>query len=337
MIVTVPGVLGRARSAVGPEIERWLSRLSPPVRLVASYHLGFVDSSGRPTSGDGGKAVRPALALLSAEAAGADASIALPGAVAVELVHNFSLLHDDVMDHDRERRHRPTAWALFGEPAAILAGDALLTLAHEALLEAPAPAHVAAARRLSDATARMIAGQADDVSLQSDDSVTVERCLQMMANKTGALLSCSASIGAVLAEAPERCVRSLERFGMHLGLAFQAVDDLLGTWGDPAATGKPAAGDLRERKKSVPVAAALEAGGDAAQELRSLLTRPELTEGDVAEAVRLVERLGGRDRARAIAQSELDRCLGALHGAPVAHAARSEFQELARFVVERDF
>src|SRR5947207_538288 len=104
----------------------------------------------------------------------------------------------------------------------------------------------------------MIAGQADDVSLEADDAVTVERCLRMMADKTGALLAGAAGIGAILAEGPERSIRSLERFGMHLGLAFQAVDDLLGIWGDPAATGKPAAGDLRERKKSLPVAAALE-------------------------------------------------------------------------------
>jgi len=337
VIVTMPDVLRRARSAVGPEIERWLSRLAPPVRLVAEYHLGFADPSGRPTSGNGGKAVRPALALLCAEATGADAATALPGAVAVELVHNFSLLHDDVMDRDRERRHRLTAWALFGESGAILAGDALLNLAHQALLEVPSPARVEASLTLSDATARMIAGQADDVSLEADDAVTVERCLRMMADKTGALLAGAAGIGAILAEGPERSIRSLERFGMHLGLAFQAVDDLLGIWGDPAATGKPAAGDLRERKKSLPVAAALETAGPGARKLRALLTGPELADDGLAEAARLVEHLGGRERARDVAQDELGRCLSALGGAPLADAARGELEELAQFVVEREF
>src|SRR2546421_911430 len=122
-----------------PELERGLARLSPPVRLVAAYHLGFADPEGRPANGDGGKAIRPALALLSAEAAGSSAETALPGALAVELVHNFSLLHDDVMDQDRERRHRATAWSVFGDGPAILAGDALLILAHRGFRDGPPP------------------------------------------------------------------------------------------------------------------------------------------------------------------------------------------------------
>src|SRR5438105_1971211 len=169
----MPDVLRRARSAVGPEIERWLSRLAPPVRLVAEYHLGFADPSGRPTSGNGGKAVRPALALLCAEATGADAATALPGAVAVELVHNFSLLHDDVMDRDRERRHRLTAWALFGESGAILAGDALLNLAHQALLEVPSPARRAEAARADGRLGGR--GRARDVAQHA-----VGRCLSAL-------------------------------------------------------------------------------------------------------------------------------------------------------------
>src|SRR5207244_6012183 len=119
VIVTAPRVLERAREIVAPELGRWTNRLSPPLRLVIGYHLGFVRPDGGPASANGGKSVRSALALLSAEAAGSSAETALPGAVAVELVHNFSLLHDDVMDRDRERRHRPTAWTLFGEPSAI--------------------------------------------------------------------------------------------------------------------------------------------------------------------------------------------------------------------------
>jgi len=337
VIVTVPHALARARAMLVPELERGLARLSPPVRLVAAYHLGFADPEGRPANGDGGKAVRPALALLSAEAAGSSAETALPGALAVELVHNFSLLHDDVMDRDRERRHRPTAWALFGEPAAILAGDALLVMAQRSLLERPSRAHVAAAEALFDATARMIAGQADDVTLQANDSVTLERTLGMMADKTGALLSCAASIGAILAGAPQSDVEALAAFGLHLGMAFQAVDDLLGIWGDPSITGKPAANDIRERKKSLPVAAAVGSGGPGARKLRMLLATEGLDEAGVAEAARLVEHLGGRDRARRIAHRELAVCLEALSAADLAEPARSELEDVARFVAEREF
>jgi len=337
VIVTAPRVLERAREIVAPELGRWTNRLSPPLRLVIGYHLGFVRPDGGPASANGGKSVRSALALLSAEAAGSSAETALPGAVAVELVHNFSLLHDDVMDRDRERRHRPTAWTLFGEPSAILAGDALLVLAQRALLEEPSPACVAAAEALSEATARMISGQAADVSFVEDDSVSLERCLRMMSDKTGALLSCAASIGAVLAGGSEDAVRALATYGSHLGVAFQSVDDLLGIWGDPEVTGKPAANDLRERKKSLPVAAALDSGGPGARKLRALLPGDPLGEAEVAEAAALVEHLGGQDRARDIAEGELARCLKALARVPLADPARSELAELARFVIEREF
>jgi geranylgeranyl diphosphate synthase type I len=338
VIVTAPGVLGRARDVVAPELERRLATLAPPMSIVAAYHLGLQDRDGRPAAGNGGKSVRPALAVLSAEAVGSALDVALPGAVAVELVHNFSLLHDDVMDRDRERRHRPTAWAVFGEPAAILAGDALLVLAQRTVLEQASPARVAAAAdALSVASARMIAGQAEDVAFEADDSVSVDRCLRMMADKTGALLSCAASIGAILADAPERQVDALARFGAHVGLAFQAVDDLLGIWGDPDVTGKPAANDLRERKKSLPVAAALEADGPGGRKLRSLLTGESLGGQEVAEAARLIEHLGGRDRTRRIAERELARCVEALQDASLVEPARSELEELSRFVVEREF
>jgi geranylgeranyl diphosphate synthase, type I len=337
VIVIVPPALEWAREMVLPELQRLVGSLSPPVRLVAAYHFGLADADGRPMNGNGGKAVRPALALLSAEAAGSSAEAALPGAVAVELVHNFSLLHDDVMDRDRERRHRPTAWAVFGEGPAILAGDALLVLAHRVLMDRASLLDVLAAQHLSEATARMIAGQAEDVAFQANDAVTVERCLQMMADKTGALLSCAASIGALLVDAHDEAVHALAAFGLHLGLAFQAVDDLLGIWGDPAVTGKPAANDLRERKKSLPVAAALESGGPGGRQLRALLAADTLDGTDLLDAARLVEHLGGRERAREIAARELEVALRALTRANLEGPARSELQDLARFVAEREF
>jgi geranylgeranyl diphosphate synthase, type I len=337
MIGTVPTALGRARGLVGPALRRRVDRLSPPLRRVCGYHFGFTDEAGRPAHGDGGKAVRPALALLSAEGAGSSAEVALPGAVAVELVHNFSLLHDDVMDRDRERRHRATAWAVFGEGPAILAGDALLVLAHHVLLEDATPARVAASRRLADATARMIEGQADDVALQAGGMVSLAECRAMMAGKTGALLSCAASIGALLAEAPAPAVSALADFGLHLGLAFQAIDDVLGIWGDPEVTGKPVAGDLRERKRSYPVVAALTSGGPEADRLLALLGHGEPSGDALAEAVSLVERLGGRSQARVLAEREMQLCLDALDRAGLHEPARTELEDVARFVTARDF
>jgi geranylgeranyl diphosphate synthase type I len=277
--------------------------------------------------------------VLSAEAAGAPASHGVPGAVAVELVHNFSLVHDDVIDGDAERRHRPTVWAIYGVGRAVIAGDALLALAHEVVLAAPvaAPAIVGASRCLAEATSAMIAGQALDMAFETLTGVTVDRCLAMEAGKTGALLGCAASIGAVLASAPEETVAALREYGIQLGLAFQAIDDLLGIWGDPSTTGKPTWSDLRSKKKTLPVTAALAAGGGPAAELSELLITDPLDESEIERAARLVEQCGGRDLARDEAHARLAQAMSALDRAAVEDGAREELAEVARFVVAREF
>ena len=268
---TVVDVLERARGLTQPPMREAVGRLAPSIRDLVSYHLGWSDAVGRPSNASSGKGIRPALAMLSAEAAWADAQVGAPGGVAVELVHSFSLVHDDLMDGDLERHHRPTVWALWGRGAAVIAGDALATLATSVLLGSPNPAAAAAAVALGQATAEMIAGQADDLAFEKRRSVSVEECMAMSTAKTGALLGCAASIGAILAAAPAATVRALRDYGRHLGVAFQAVDDLFGIWGEPTTTGKPVGNDIRLRKKSMPIVAALAAGDDAARELDALL------------------------------------------------------------------
>jgi geranylgeranyl diphosphate synthase type I len=336
-IRSVPSALLRARDLLGPALKDSVAKLSPEIRRVAGYHLGFVDAEGRPSSGDGGKAVRPALVFLSAEAVGSPAEVALPGAVALELVHNFSLLHDDVMDHDLERRHRPTAWALFGVGQAIVTGDALMLLAQDQLSEPASPARSRAARALSKATAAMIAGQAEDLSFESRLDVSVEECFQMTAHKTGALLSCAASIGAILAGADEAAVGALADFGLHLGLAFQAVDDVLGIWGHPEVTGKPVASDLRAHKKALPVVIALASSGEDRDRLLDLLSNGSLSEETLALATELVERCGGKERTQFEAERQLEMALASLHRVPLEPVAREQLAEIAAFVTARDF
>jgi geranylgeranyl diphosphate synthase, type I len=336
VIRTVPTAFARARDVVTPALLRCTERLSPEVRGVVAYHLGFADADGRPTAQNGGKASRPALAMLSAQAAGAPPDTALPGAVAVELVHNFSLLHDDVIDHDGERRHRPTAWALFGVGEAIVAGDALLTLAQQVLIETPGPGGLRAASSLARATADMIAGQGEDLAFCSRVHVTVEEALRMSERKTGALLACAASIGAVLAGANAPLVAALEEFGRQLGVAYQAVDDVLGIWGSPEVTGKPAWNDLRERKKSIPVAAALRTEGPNAARLAWVLASERIEEQlDVAAG--LVEDLGGRVWAEQEADRRVEMARDAIARADIDPHLRDELDEVAAFVVERRF
>jgi geranylgeranyl diphosphate synthase, type I len=341
---SVSALLKRGRTLATPMLRATVERLAPPMDTVAAYHFGWIDAEGRPSHADGGKAVRPALALLSAEAAGAAPETGLPGAVAVEVVHNFSLLHDDLMDGDEQRRHRDTVWKVHGPAQAILVGDALFALANEILLELGTVEAGRATRRLTRATRRLIDGQAQDISYEHRERVTVEECLEMEGNKTGALLACAVSIGAVLAGADDPMADALESYGYHLGLAFQAVDDLLGIWGDPEATGKQTWSDLRQRKKSLPVVSALCSPEPAAARLAKLMSADarksqtdfeDFDEEEFAERAALIEEAGGREWTSQEAKRQHATALAALEPLDMPGHVRDQLTALADFVVVR--
>jgi geranylgeranyl diphosphate synthase type I len=334
----MPEGVALARDLVGPAMEAAIARLTPEVRRVAAYHLGLADAEGNPTQGGSGKALRPALALLSARAAGAPPERGVTAALAVELVHNWSLLHDDIMDGDTERRHRPTAWTVFGVGAAILAGDALLALAQELLLESEAPQGSWAARCLSAAVTRLIAGQGNDLAFEKRDDVTLAECLDMAGDKTAALMACACSIGAVHLGAPPALAMGLAGFGAHVGLAFQLTDDLLGIWGAPEMTGKPVRADLRARKKSLPVVAALSSGLPQADELRALLISPDpLTEDDLIRAADLVVAAGGRQWAENEADAQLAAANASLAEVDIPANVHAELNAIAEFITARQW
>ncbi len=334
-------VLERSRALVAPALKAVVSRLLPEMALAAGFHFGWAEADGSPVSPDGGagggKYVRSALALLSAEAAGASPEVGVPGAVGVELIHNFSLIHDDIIDNDDLRRHRPTVWRTYGVGEAIIIGDALHTLAFEQLLETGGAARLAAVADLAEATTAMIAGQHQDMSFDKLTSVSLDDCLQMLTRKTAALLAHACAVGAILAEAPPTVVVALREFGLQIGVGFQAVDDLLGIWGDPAATGKPVGNDLRERKKTLPVALALEAGGREAEALSDILAQEHLSDSDVALAAELVVSAGGGEAASEVARSALSGARDALASVDVASRPAAELNTLAAFIVEREF
>lgn len=340
--VDVAALLERGRTLATPVLRAAVDRLAPPMDTVAAYHFGWIDEKGDPTDGDGGKAVRPALAVLSAEVVGALPQVGVPGAVAVELVHNFSLLHDDLMDGDEQRRHRDTVWKVHGPAQAILVGDALFALANEVLLELGTAEAGRATRRLTTATRALIDGQAQDISYEHRDRVSVEECLEMEGNKTGALLACASSIGAVLGGADDPTADALEKYGYHLGLAFQAVDDLLGVWGDPVSTGKQTWSDLRQRKKSLPVVAALAAGGPASERLGEILAADarssdfeNFSEEEFAARAALIEEAGGREWTAEEARRQHTVAIEALNAVDMPERVRDRFTALADFVVVR--
>lgn len=330
-------VLAWSSSTVQPALKAAVDTLPNSMGRIARYHFGWSDEHDRPTRADGGKAIRPALVLLTAEATGGAVASAVPAAVAVELVHNFSLLHDDVMDGDVTRRHRATAWTVFGQAAAILAGDALLTLAFDVLAGTESAAANESIRTLSTAVLGLIDGQAADLAFEVHQDVSPAECLAMSRRKTAALLGCSCAMGARFGGGTPDQIKRLRGFGEQVGLAFQHVDDILGIWGDPAVTGKPVYSDLRNRKKSLPVVAALNSGTPAGRELGGIYQSTEpLDAAELARAAQLVDLAGGRSWSQAQADKLLEQALTELRQANLKSPAEAKLHALAHLVARRE-
>ncbi|MER5765227.1 family 2 encapsulin nanocompartment cargo protein polyprenyl transferase [Streptomyces sp. NPDC002082] len=339
-------LLERARETVNPALRRTVESLPGSMRRVAMYHFGWEHEDGTPAAGSTGKAIRPALVLAAAQALRGDgpaaegaagegvAGGAVRAAVAVELAHNFTLLHDDVIDKDVRRRGRPTAWTVFGTPDAIITGDAMMALALRLLAEDPHPASAAASARLAACIVELCAGQQADCAFEQRHSVSLDECLTMATAKTGALLGCACALGALYAGAGPDEVDAMDAFGREAGLAFQLIDDLIGIWGDPGHTGKPAGADLLARKKSLPVVAALTSGTAAGEELAALYAGPMNGE-DVGRAAAAVERAGGRDWAQAHAADRMGRAVQQLSRAVPDLGAAGGLLALAEFVTRR--
>jgi geranylgeranyl diphosphate synthase type I len=274
-----------------------------PLYRVLGYHLGWVDAELRPARADGGKRVRPLLCLLCCEAAGGEPLAAVPVAAAIELLHNFTLIHDDIQDRSRTRRHRPTVWALWGDAQAINAGDAMFALSQLALLDLadqlPPSRLVALARVFNETTLRIVEGQVLDLGFEKRSSVDVGEYLIMIRGKTAALTAFAAWAGALVAAAEPARLEQFRRFGEALGLGFQLQDDYLGIWGRREETGKEPADDIRRRKKSLPIVLLLETASPADRlRLEELWSQPEVDEDAVAQVLELLERYRIRERVQ---------------------------------------
>lgn len=319
---------------VDPALRAAVDTLPHSMRRIAGYQLGWWDQHGAAITAPPGQAVRPALALLCAAAGGGSPRDAVPVAVAVELVHNFSMLHDDVMDRDATRRRRPAAWRQFGIGGSILAGDALLALALDVLAASGHPEAGRAMRSLSAAVQDLVDGQSADMTFDRRADVELADCERMAMRRTAALVGCACGLGALIGGGDAERVRRLRTFGEQVGLAYQHVDDLLGIWGDPAATGKPAFSDLRNRKKSLPVVFALTSDTTAGRTLARLYGRTDpLTEDDLRRAATLVEAAGGRTWSEGEADELVALALAELES---IGPAGTELAALARLVTDRD-
>jgi geranylgeranyl diphosphate synthase type I len=276
---------------------------------------------------------------LICESLGRDHRSALGPASAVELIHNFSLVHDDIQDQSDLRRGRPTVWASFGPAQALNVGDSLFALAQLALVHersAEPDLQVEAIARLNQTCLRLVEGQFLDLDLQARGGASFEAYQNMVAGKTAALLECAAWLGARYGGADLAGAERFSRFARELGLAFQHQDDLLGLWGDPALTGKSAETDLLSRKQALPAVLALQADGPAAERFRAVFNSPEpITPAAAAELLELLERLEVRDQAERLVESGYQRAAAALREALNGRAAEPLWLLLERFRTRR--
>jgi len=299
---------------------------------MVRHHFGW----SRGESSVRGKRVRPLLTLLMCEACEGDWRRALRAASAVELIHNFSLVHDDIEDQSETRRGRPTLWKLNGIPQAINTGDALFVLSHLTLyrsqeLGVPTERILQVERILAEACLNLTIGQHLDLVFEHRADVTEEEYSFMVQGKTSSLLSAATSSGAVLAGAAEDVVSHASNFGMHLGNAFQALDDILGIWGCPQTTGKPASDDLLLRKKTLPVLVGLKRSAAFTDLWRSA----EMSSALIHDMVSHLESSGSLEYTQQVAQRHTDSALEALHSAAPPSPARGELEALAVRLLSR--
>lgn len=274
-----------------------------PLYDIVRYHLGFLDEDLRPALADRGKRIRPKLCLLTCAAAGGEPDLALPTAAAIEILHNFTLVHDDIQDRSPLRRHRPTVWSLWGVSQAINVGDAMFAVAHLACGHDGAhPYDPATAFELSEqlhrTTLRIVEGQALDLSFEERPDIGAADYLNMIRGKTAAIIRYACWAGARIAGSPR--AGTLGDFGEALGIGFQIMDDYLGVWGAPSVTGKAAADDIRRRKKALPTVMLMErAFPPDRTTLDQLFASAELSEDAVGTVLELMGRYEIRDDVRA--------------------------------------
>ncbi|MBI4285985.1 MAG: polyprenyl synthetase family protein [Chloroflexi bacterium] len=338
-----PAVLERYRAEIEAELRSVLAGRQSPLYDMMRYHFGWTDEKGNPRTGPAGKALRPTLCLLACEAVGGEYRRALPAAAAIELVHNYSLIHDDIQDDDLERRHRPTVWSIWGKPQAINAGTAMRFLANAALsrLEdhgVPLEKRWRIQRLLDEATLRLIEGQYLDISYESRFNVTVSDYLKMVEGKTAALIACAVEVGALLGTDDNGLIAGLRRLGRSLGLAFQVKDDILGIWGQKQDTGKPVTSDIRRRKKTLPVIHAMQKARDGQkEELVNIYQNGTLDDDCVARVLGILEATG----AQAIGQEMTDRfcreAIEAVDRLALLPQGKRDLTALASFVLERRY
>ncbi|WP_424358597.1 polyprenyl synthetase family protein [Methanocella sp. MCL-LM] len=340
MVIPVTAILESYSVYTNQEIKRILDSRKKVGLLgdMMMYHLGWRDEQLNPCESKGGKQLRSTMCLLACEAVCGKFDNALPGAAAVELVHNFSLIHDDIEDGDEKRRHRPTVWKLWGVPQAINTGDAMDVVSYMAILELKVKPEtmIPVLKVFNDTIMQLCEGQYLDMDFQTRKTVTVEEYIEMITGKTAALIEASTAIGAMAATDDQKVIGHFKSFGHKIGIGFQIQDDLLGIWGDPALTGKSARNDIRNKKKTLPVLYALQYSKDR-EEMKQLYAKEHFSEADIDRVFQILTEAGAYEYTMKTAHRYRDEALAELEGLCPGSKAMEDLVAIGRFLVDRDY
>ncbi|MFH7595702.1 polyprenyl synthetase family protein [Streptomyces racemochromogenes] len=324
--------LSDVRGSLESGLREAVSALEPAAHQAVAYYFGWRDEQGRSCALPSGRRRLGALTLLTACLNGRDWRRGLPAALACELAFNAAVIHDDIIDRDRTRRGRPAVWALFGEPDAILAGNALTAVAFDVLATARPDLAAVTTGWLARTVVKLNAGQLLDIRFEDRDEVTLQDYLTMVDGKAGSFAECGCALGATFAGADAATVEGLAAFGSRLGLIWQLRNDYLGIWGDPSLTGKQAHSDLKSRKKTYPLLTALAQTGEQQERLVDLYHHAPpgpLSDQDAQRAADLIDRCGGREATLTETRRQLDDALAPLDHLVPDPAAREALAALA--------
>ena len=312
-------------------------------QIYEHFDYDYPDALKNPDPAAAGKRVRPLMMALVARSICGDYKHVLPSAVALELTHNFTLIHDDIMDESDTRRGRATIWKNYGIAQAIDSGDGLFALAILSTLQLDSAGNSAektliASRELMQACVDTVEGQALDISFEDRLDITPEEYLKMIGLKTGRFIEIAVKIGALLSTDDESIIANYSIFGKYLGLAFQMWDDYLGIWGDPEIIGKSATGDIEQKKKSYPITYAFTHADEPQQKrLHYIYSKDSLEENDVLEVLGVLEEVDARDKTKAIVEEYYTTAMNALDALALDNEDYDNLKKLAQFIIQRSY
>jgi geranylgeranyl diphosphate synthase type I len=315
---------------------------------MLKYCFGWEDQQGKEISGETGKGLRPALCLFAAEALGGSYYKAIYAAISLELIHNFSLIHDEIQDFDEFRHHRPTLWAVWGPEKALVAGDVLKVIADKSIEDFGKytvrdennnfELHRECTKLLTEACLQMIEGQYLDITFEKEINVGIDQYLDMISKKTGALIRCSLNLGALIGTKDPNLIRIFKNAGTALGFGFQIKDDILGIWGTEDSTGKPVGSDIKRKKKSIPILHSINSASYKSKRiLINIFQKEELLDNDIITVLSIMDDTKSLDYSETLAREYCDKSIDHIYSANLTDESMEDFIELAEFLALREF